>query len=146
MPRSGSIGSIFGSGVLLGMVILAPVLFRSESSAHTIPAAVTWTGTVARVLQTNCVACHGAEGTLPPRLDEYESARRAAPAIKRAVLTRHMPRWHAFAGFGDFANDPSLTPHEIELLALRADGGAPLGAARPLPRAVANRRLTGRRI
>ena len=35
-----------------------------------------------------------------------------------------MPPWRAAAGFGDFANDPSLTPAEMELLAAWADRGA----------------------
>jgi hypothetical protein len=43
-----------------------------------------------------------------------------------------MPPWSAAAGFGDFANDPTLTPHEIEMLALWADTGAPLGDAPPM--------------
>ena len=107
--------------------VLALGLLHARGSAHPTPVGVTWTGTVARVLGTNCVACHG-EGALSyPRLDDYDSARLASQAIKRVVLARDMPRWYAASGFGDFANDPSLTPHEIELLAQWADSGAPYG-------------------
>jgi hypothetical protein len=112
---------------VIGSAVLALALLHVRGSAHPKPAGVTWTGTVARVLDTNCVVCHGESGISRPRLDDYESARLASQAIKRAVLTRHMPRWYAAAGFGDFANDPSLTPHEVELLAQWADGGAPIG-------------------
>ena len=36
-----------------------------------------------------------------------------------------MPIWKAARGYGDFANDPSLSPFEIALVAAWADGGAP---------------------
>ena len=36
-----------------------------------------------------------------------------------------MPMWKAARGYGDFANDPSLSPFEIALIAAWADGGAP---------------------
>ena len=118
-----------GRCVRLGAVLVLGLL-HARGSAHPTPAGVTWTGTVARVLGTNCVACHG-EGAYP-RLDDYDSARLASQAIKRAVLARDMPRWDAASGFGDFANDPSLTPHEIELLAQWADSGAPYGDPAPI--------------
>ena len=42
-------------------------------------------------------------------------------------MTRRMPKWHAVRGYGDFSNDPSLSPFEIALIAAWADGGAPRG-------------------
>lgn len=48
-----------------------------------------------------------------------------AAAIKEEVLTRRMPQWNAARGFGAFANDPSLSPFEIALVAAWVDGGAP---------------------
>jgi hypothetical protein len=42
-----------------------------------------------------------------------------------------MPIWRAARGFGDFSNDPSLSPFEVALIAAWVDGGAPksLGSA-----------------
>ena len=40
-------------------------------------------------------------------------------------MTRRMPKWAAARGYGDFANDPSLSPFEIALIAAWIDGGAP---------------------
>ena len=57
----------------------------------------------------------------------YEEARPWARAIKEEVMTRRMPKWHAVRGYGDFSNDPSLSPFEIALIAAWADGGAPRG-------------------
>ena len=61
--------------------------------------------------------------TIP--LTTYEEARPWAASIKEEVLTRRMPMWKAARGYGDFANDPSLSPFEIALIAAWADGGAP---------------------
>lgn len=58
-------------------------------------------------------------------LRTYAEARPWARAIKEEVLTRRMPKWHAARGYGDFSNDPSLSPFEIALVAAWADGGAP---------------------
>jgi hypothetical protein len=58
-------------------------------------------------------------------LKTYEDAKPWARAIKEAALTRHMPNWRAARGYGDFSNDPSLSPFEIALIAAWVDGGAP---------------------
>jgi hypothetical protein len=61
-------------------------------------------------------------------LTTYEEVRPWARAIKEEVLTRRMPRWHVVRGYGDFKNDPTLSPFEIGLIAAWADGGAPKAA------------------
>lgn len=61
-------------------------------------------------------------------LGTYAQARPWARAMRDEVLARRMPVWHAARGYGDFANDPSLSPFEIALIAAWADGGAPKGA------------------
>jgi hypothetical protein len=65
----------------------------------------------------------------------YEEARPLATAIKRSVLERRMPPWRAAPGFGDFANDPTLTAAQMELVASWADGGARPGTGTPARRA-----------
>jgi len=89
---------------------------------------VTWTGEISRIVQARCVACHSPDGRGPMSLMTYEDARPWARAIKEEVMTRRMPKWHAVRGYGDFSNDPSLSPFEIALIAAWADGGAPRGA------------------
>jgi hypothetical protein len=88
---------------------------------------VTWTGDIARIVSARCVSCHhpGATGTMS--LATYEDARPWARAIKEEVLTRRMPVWHAARGYGDFANDPSLSTFDIALVSAWADNGAPRG-------------------
>lgn len=63
----------------------------------------------------------------------YEQARPWAKAIKEEVLERRMPPWGAIKGFGEFADDPSLTPEEIHVIADWVEGGAPEGDASLLP-------------
>ena len=64
-------------------------------------------------------------------LTTYDEARPWARAIREEVLTRRMPKWHAVRGYGDFTNDPSLSPFEIATIVAWADGGAPKGPDKP---------------
>jgi hypothetical protein len=112
-------------------------------SAHDpIATPVTWNGDVARIVQARCVSCHRAGGRAPMPLTTYAEARPWAKAIKEEVMTRRMPKWHAARGYGDFANDPSLSPFEIALIRAWADGGAPLGEDLVAPASVEKRQET----
>ena len=110
--------------LLPGLVVfgaaLAPLLAHVRISTK-----VTWDREIAPIVQARCVSCHREGGRAPMSLASYEEARPWAKAIKEEVLTRRMPRWHVVRGYGDFANDPSLSPFEIGLIASWADGGAP---------------------
>jgi hypothetical protein len=86
---------------------------------------VTWDREIAPIFDARCLGCHrpGGKSTIP--LTNYQQARPWAVAIKEEVLTRRMPKWNAARGYGDFANDPSLSPFEIALVTAWVDGGAP---------------------
>ena len=88
---------------------------------------VTWDREVGRIVQARCASCHVEGGRAPMPLVTYAQARPWAKAIREEVLARRMPKWHAARGYGDFANDPSLSPFEVALIAAWADGGAPKG-------------------
>ena len=110
-------------------------LMSARGGAHP-TGSVTWS-TVARVLEQRCLSCHGAQGSAQPRLDGYDTARLVANQMKRAVLERRMPPSYTVEGFGDFANDPALTPMEIAWIADWADAGTPAdvdGAEGPVER------------
>ena len=101
-------------------------LFALRAAAHDrITTRVTWDREIAPIFRARCAECHTADrpGAIP--LNTYQQARPWAVAIKEEVLTRRMPIWHAARGYGDFANDPSLSPFEIALVAAWVDGGAP---------------------
>ena len=90
-----------------------------------ITTSVTWAREIAPIVQARCSRCHVDGGPAPMSLVTYEDARPWARAIRAQVLSRKMPKWSAARGYGDFANDPSLSPFEIQLIAAWADGGAP---------------------
>jgi hypothetical protein len=92
---------------------------------------VTWEREIEPIVQARCVACHSSGGSAPMPLTTYAEARPWARAIREEVLTRRMPKWHIVRGYGDFTNDPSLSPFEIALITAWADGGAPFSKARP---------------
>jgi hypothetical protein len=104
---------------------------------HTKPSEITYMKDVAPILQKRCTGCHAANGSAFA-LDTYDRARESARALRESVLERRMPPWPAAQGFGDFRNDRSLTPIEIELLVAWADGRTPRGtgdASAPLAEA-----------
>jgi len=86
---------------------------------------VTWDREIEPIFTARCVECHHAGGRSTIPLGSYRQARPWAVAIKEEVLTRRMPKWSAARGYGDFANDPSLAPFEIAIIAAWVDGGAP---------------------
>ena len=122
---------------MTGRVLLSATVFAAALTplfAHDrISTKVTWEREIAPIVEARCVSCHRDGGRAPMSLATYEQARPWAKAIKEEVLTRRMPKWHVVRGYGDFVNDPSLSPFEIALLASWADGGAPktLPTARP---------------
>jgi hypothetical protein len=111
-------------------VIAATVAAASMSiRAHVRTTAVTWSSDIAPLVQKRCLGCHVPDGSSGVPLDSYERARALAPQIKRAVLEHRMPPWPAARGFGDFANDRSLSPIETSLFVAWIDGGSPNGGA-----------------
>jgi hypothetical protein len=85
------------------------------------------------VLQAHCQQCHRAGEVAPMSLMTYREARPFAAAIKEAVTLRKMPPWYADPHYGHFANDISLSQHDIDLLVAWAKNGAPEGDAGDLP-------------
>jgi hypothetical protein len=116
-------------------VVAGVLLMLASAHAHDpITTRVTWNGEIARIVGSRCVSCHSPAGRGPMSLETYDDARPWAKAIKEEVMTRRMPKWHAVRGYGDFANDPSLSSFEIALITAWADGGAPRGSDAPTGR------------
>ena len=111
-------------GISVGILLLMCVAGALRVAAHDRLSAVTWDREIQPIVQTRCLGCH-VDGQTAPSLKTYESARPWARAIRHQVLTRLMPVWRAARGYGEFANDPSLSPFEISLFVAWADGGAP---------------------
>jgi hypothetical protein len=117
------------------LVIVATVAALRSVLAHDpITTKVTWDREIAPLFQARCVSCHSPGGRAPMSLATYEEARPWARAVREEVLARRMPKWPVVRGYGDFANDPSLSPFEIALITAWADGGAPKTAPSPAAR------------
>jgi hypothetical protein len=111
--------------VLYAVVLTITVLPVALAAGHDPPRTkVTWNTDIARIVQARCVRCHTPDGKGPMSLVTYDDARPWARAIREEVLARRMPKWHAARGYGQFANDPSLSPFDISLIVAWVDGGA----------------------
>jgi hypothetical protein len=88
---------------------------------------------VSPILQDHCQVCHRAGEIAPMSLVTYAQASHWASRIAKMVQSRTMPPWFADANYGRFANDPSLTPQQIQTLSMWAAAGAPAGNPRDAP-------------
>ena len=112
--------------IAVGAVAAATATMWVRAGAHErITTTVTWDREISVLVKARCQSCHGADATTTMPLTSYAEARPWARAIKHEVLTRRMPIWHAARGYGDFVNDPSLSPFEVALIVAWVDGGAP---------------------
>lgn len=129
-------------GVLGALGLLTPVAAHDPVTTK-----VTFDREVRTILQARCGSCHSPGAPAPMPLTTYDEVRPWARAIKDQVLARRMPIWQAAHGYGAFANDPSLTPTEIALIAAWVDGGQPKGSAGPPPPARGlSARVAGRAV
>jgi hypothetical protein len=116
----------------LGVVMAAALAATGSLLAHDpITTKVSWDREIAPIVQARCLSCHVPGGPAPMSLATYAEARPWARAIREEVLARRMPKWPVVRGFGDFSNDPSLSPFEIALITAWVDGGAPQTVVRP---------------
>ena len=90
-------------------------------------ASATFEKDVLPILQKHCQSCHRPGQIAPMSLLTYQDARPWARSIKAKVESRQMPPWFADPRYGQFANNRSLSPHDIETLAKWADDGASQG-------------------
>jgi hypothetical protein len=82
---------------------------------------------IVRILEQHCVMCHS-DGSLSFPLSTYEQTWLRGRSIRKEVLRRHMPPWSALAGYGQFANDNSLTLRELQFMVAWVEGLGPRNA------------------
>jgi hypothetical protein len=79
---------------------------------------------IVRILNNHCVMCHVENGPSFP-LETYEQTWLQGRKIRAQVIARHMPPWAAVPGYGQFANDNSLTLRETQFLTSWVEGLGP---------------------
>ena len=93
----------------------------------------TFSGEVARILQTRCQTCHRPGEHAPFSLLTYRDAYEKREDIRDAVKGRVMPPWKPVPGFGDFLESRRLSDVDLEILVRWIEAGAPEGDPAKLP-------------
>lgn len=90
-------------------------------------AQISYSDTIAPLLQENCVGCHQQGGIAPWAMSEYAMVKGFAPMIREVIRTKRMPPWHADPYIGSWQSDRSLSIEERQTLVHWAEAGAPRG-------------------
>jgi hypothetical protein len=114
---------------LVFIVIAGSRADAGQTSAQT----ATFAKDVAPIIFARCVGCHRPGEVAPMSLLTYADVRPWIKAIRAKVVAREMPPWGADPRYGVFANNPSLTPEQIQTVARWVDAGAPKGNEAELP-------------
>ena len=112
------------SGVIGIVAMTAGVSLTAQHDAGLAP---TFNKDVAPIVFNNCANCHRPNQVAPMSLMSYREVRPWARAIKTKVTAGLMPPWYADPRYGEFKNDRSLTPEQLETLIAWVDAGAPEG-------------------
>src|SRR5262249_15586002 len=104
--------------------------WRAPSFDHT----VTFHEHVEAILQKRCQGCHHEGMATPFTLVSYNDAKSQGEMLGEVVRDGRMPPWYAHTEFGKFANDPSLTRQERELIEAWVTAGMPEGDATKAPK------------
>jgi hypothetical protein len=109
-------------------VIGAALLWPLQVLSHeTLTTTVLFDREIVRILDKHCVMCHVENGPSFP-LVTYEQSWVQGRKIRAGVLARHMPPWAAVQGYGQFANDNSLTLRETQFIVSWVEGLGPRNA------------------
>jgi hypothetical protein len=103
-----------------------PIAFpeRNRVADH---ANISYTKTIAPLLQAKCVSCHEKGGIAPFAMNSYEVVKGFAPMIRESVRERRMPPWFADPHVGAWANDMGLSADQTKTLIHWIEAGAPRG-------------------
>jgi hypothetical protein len=119
----------------ISVALLAPAalflivsFYSSTALSHeTTTTTVLFDREIVGILEQHCVMCH-TEGGLSFPLSTYEQTWLQGRPIRTRVLGRHMPPWSAISGYGQFANDNSLTLREVQFVISWVEGLGPRNA------------------
>src|SRR5947209_7135278 len=96
---------------------------------------VTFNKDIAPLVFEHCAPCHHPGGVGPFSLLTYQDARRHASQMTAVTQRRYMPPWPPEHGYGNFADDRSLTEKQIRLIADWVAQNEPEGNPADLPAA-----------
>lgn len=91
------------------------------------PAPPTYLADIQPLTEAHCASCHSDGNIAPFALDSYDALVDFGPAVRRAVMNRTMPPWHAEPGHRAYRYDWSLSDAQVERFDEWFELGAPLG-------------------
>lgn len=106
-----------------GGTIAFPERAKSASFAK-----ISYTRTIAPIIQAKCTGCHQPGGIGPMPLNNYEQIKGFSPMIREVLRTNRMPPYMADQTVGHFMDDDRLSPDQIKTLVHWVEAGAPRGA------------------
>jgi hypothetical protein len=128
--------NLYKSGILAASFVAVMMLAVAANQATTANSGtLTFSKDIAPIVYSKCVTCHRPGEMAPMSLVQYKEVRPWAKSIREKVVSREMPPWYADPNHGQWANDMSLTPAQIEAIRLWVDTGAKEGDPRQLPAA-----------
>lgn len=95
--------------------------------AHQDFASISYSKTIAPLLEQKCTVCHSPGGIGPWAMTSYNMVRGFAPMIREVLMTRRMPPWFADPHVGHWKGDRGLTAAQKQTLVHWIDAGAPRG-------------------
>ena len=100
----------------------SPVTFAEIDGA-----AISYSETIAPLLEEKCTACHVTGGIAPWAMSEYLMVKGFAPMIREVLRTRRMPPWHLDPEVGEWQHDASLSTEDRATILAWVEAGAPRG-------------------
>ena len=88
---------------------------------------ISYSETIAPLLEKNCANCHEEGGIAPWAMTDYSMIEGFAPMIREVVRTKRMPPWSADPHVGTFTNARGLSVAEKQTLVHWIEAGAPRG-------------------
>jgi hypothetical protein len=113
----------FRAASLLGLALVIAPAASAATFAHDI----------APIVYEKCAECHRPGGVAPFSLLTYEEVKKRSAQIAAATRAGFMPPWLPEHGYGDFANDRSLTADQITAIAAWVSDGAAEGPVAEIP-------------
>jgi hypothetical protein len=112
------------AGAIATAVCLFAILAGAALGHETLTTTVLFDREIVRILSKHCVMCHDEGGPSFP-LATYEQTFLQRRKIRADIIARHMPPWAAVPGYGQFANDNSLTLRETQFIVSWVEGLGP---------------------
>ncbi|NNE58575.1 MAG: redoxin domain-containing protein [Hellea sp.] len=96
----------------------------NNAKAH---AKISYSKTIAPMLEENCVTCHQEGGIGPWAMEDYDTVYGFSPMIREVVRTKRMPPWSADPEIGEFHGARQLSISQQQDLIRWIEAGAPRG-------------------